>query len=76
MTRYMFSISSGVGMRRMGVVQSDDFAGALSTLESQVTAESGDVLEIGVPGFPPARFQAVSFENQPVSWFPQGRLAA
>lgn len=76
MANFMFSISTGEGMRRVGVVQSDDFAGALDVLESHVQAGAGDVLEIGVAGFPPARFQAVSFEGAPLSWRPQGLMAA
>lgn len=76
MTRYLFSISTDEGMRRVGVVQSDNFAGAMSVLESQVRVGAGDTLEIGVPGFPPARYQAISMEGAPLSWRPQGLLAA
>jgi hypothetical protein len=76
MARFMFSISNGAGLRRAGVVQSDDFASALSVLESEVPTDAGAVLEIGVPGFPPARYRAVSLEGAPLAWLPQGQLAA
>ena len=76
MARNMFSISTGEGMRKAGVVQSDDFAGAMTVLVSKVPVGAGDMLEIGVPGFPPARYQGVSMEGAPVAWRPQGQMAA
>ena len=76
MTRYMFAISTGQGMRKAGVVQSDNFAGAMTVLESEVPVGAGDMLEIGVVGFPPARYQAVSLEGAPIAWRPQGLMAA
>lgn len=76
MARFMFSISTGEGVRKTGMVQSDDFAGAMSVLESQMPADEGDMLEIGVPGFPPARYCAVSMEGAPLSWRPHGLMAA
>ena len=76
MARYMFSISTGEGMRKAGVVQSHDFAGAMTALKSEVPVGAGDMLEIGVQGFPPARYQAVSLEGAPVAWRPQGQMAA
>jgi hypothetical protein len=76
MARYMFSICTGDGVRKAGVVQSDDFNSAMSVLESEVPPDAGAVLEIGVPGFPPARFEAASLEGAPLSWRPHGLLAA
>ena len=78
MPRFTFSISStGHEVRKVGVVQSDDFAGALTALEQQMAADAGDVLEIGVPGFPPAKFQAsLNIDGAIIEWHPHGRLAA
>ena len=58
MPRYEFSIGSS-DVRRVGAVQSDTFANALDVIATQADAETGDLLEIGVRGFPPARFQYV-----------------
>ncbi len=72
--RYMLSNSEEV--REAGVVQSETFAAALRAIHAQFTANEGDTLEIGVPGFPPARFQCVwSGEMGGASWRP-ARLAA
>lgn len=77
MPRFLFSLSSGEEVRKVGVVQSEDFAGALTALEHQVPAGAGDVLEIGVQGFPPAKYQAIfGFDGLSVEWLPRGRLAA
>jgi len=40
-----------------------------------VTASAGDMLEIGVPGFPPARFECVSGLGENM-WRPTGLMAA
>jgi hypothetical protein len=58
MPRYEFSIGSS-DVRRKGAVDSDTFKDALDVIAVQADAETGDLLEIGVRGFPPAKFQYV-----------------
>lgn len=77
MPRYMFSISAGDEVRRVGVVQSDDFTGALTALEQQMTPDMGDTLEIGVAGFPPARYTAtLNIDGNTLEWRARSQLAA
>ncbi len=58
MPRYEFTIGSS-DVRRKGAVDSDTFKNALDVIAAQANAEAGDLLEIGVRGFPPAKFQYV-----------------
>jgi len=58
MPRFEFSIGSSE-VRRKGAVESDSFKDALDVIAVQADAETGDLLEIGVRGFPPAKFQYV-----------------
>ena len=78
MSRYQFAISSGPeSVRQAGFVESDSFDEAVVLLGEKIPVRTGDSLEIGVLGFPPARFQCVSSARggKPV-WMPEGRLAA
>ena len=77
MPRFQFSLSSPETVRQAGIIQSDSFADALSTLAEELAVEEGDTLEIGVKGFPPARFEYVwSPDDGTQSWRFAGRLAA
>ncbi|HET9797149.1 MAG TPA: hypothetical protein VFP90_04145 [Gemmatimonadaceae bacterium] len=78
MSRFQFAISSGPeSVRQAGVVESDSFDEAVVLLGEKIPVRTGDSLEIGVLGFPPARFQCVSSArgSTPV-WMPEGKLAA
>ena len=77
MSKYQFAISSGPEfIRRAGVVESDSFDEAVVLLGEKITVQKGDSLEIGVSGFPPARYQCVgAMKSRPI-WVPEGRLAA
>ena len=78
MSRYQFAISSGPeAVRQAGVVECDSFDNAVVLLGERIPVQTGDSLEIGVIGFPPARFDCVGAvkSGRPV-WVPQGRLAA
>lgn len=75
MPRFQFSLRSSSAVREAGVVQSDTFAEALTAIDEHVTATEGDMLEIGVPGFPPARYECVSGLGENM-WRPTGLLAA
>ena len=77
MSKYQFAISSGPeSVRRAGVVESDSFDEAVVLLGTRITVHTGDSLEIGVHGFPPARFECVGESRRGAIWMPQGRLAA
>jgi hypothetical protein len=76
MSKFRFSVS-GTDSRQEGVVESESFLAAVDALAGHVWVHKGDVLEIGVLGFPPARYECVSdaLEGSPL-WVPAGRLAA
>jgi hypothetical protein len=59
MSRFRFALSNAA-VRQEGTVESDTFANAVDTLWHHVDVKRGDVLEIGVLGFPPARFECVA----------------
>ena len=76
MTRFEFALKSPDEIRQAGVVQSESFNDALSLVSKNVTVQEGDTLEIGVAGFPPARFAFVPSESvEAVSWRPIGLAA-
>lgn len=77
MSKFQFAISSGPeSLRQAGVVESDSFDDAVVLLGQKIPVQAGDSLEIGVFGFPPARYQCVgAVRNGPI-WAPEGRLAA
>ncbi len=78
MSTYQFAISSGPeSIRQAGVVESDTFKDAVTLLGERIPVRAGDSLEIGVAGFPPARYECVGAvkSGRPV-WVPAGRLAA
>lgn len=78
MSKYQFAISSGPeSVRQAGIVESDSFDDAVLLLGQKIPVRAGDSLEIGVAGFPPARYECVSAvkHGRPV-WIPQGQLAA
>ena len=78
MSKFQFAISSGPeSIRQAGVVESDSFDDAVMLLGTKVPVSAGDSLEIGVAGFPPARYQCVgAVKNGFPVWVPEGRLAA
>ncbi|MBA3671533.1 MAG: hypothetical protein H0W68_05860 [Gemmatimonadaceae bacterium] len=78
MSTFQFAISAGPeSVRQAGVVESSSFAEAVILLGEKIPVSTGDSLEIGVTGFPPARFQCAGAgrKGRPV-WVPEGRLAA
>ena len=78
MSKFQFAISSGPdSIRQAGVVESDSFDEAVVLLGERVPVQEGDSLEIGVFGFPPARYECVgAVRGGRPMWVPQGRLAA
>jgi hypothetical protein len=59
MSKFRFALSNAV-VRQEGTVESGTFAEAVDTLWQHVDVKRGDVLEIGVLGFPPARYECVA----------------
>ena len=76
MPRFKFALSGPEEVREAGIVQSESFAEALSAIGDQSALTEGDTLEIGVPGFPPARYHYVGMVRGKRSWRPAGQLAA
>jgi hypothetical protein len=76
MPRFHFTIGRPDALGEMGAVQSDSFDDALEALAEQAAPSVGDVLEIGVPGFPPARYEYVKVGRRTRAWKPAGLLAA
>jgi hypothetical protein len=76
MPRFHFSLGTTEAIREAGAVQSDSFDDALEALAEQSDAHVGDVLEIGVPGFPPARYEFVRAGRHKRGWRPANPLAA
>jgi hypothetical protein len=75
MSKYCFSLS-GADARREGIIESESFRGAVDALAEHVDVRRGDLLEIGVFGFPPVRYECVGeIEKLPV-WMPASPLAA
>jgi len=76
MTRFEFALKSPDEIRQAGVVQSESFNDALSLVSKHVTVQDGDTLEIGVAGFPPARYAFVPSDTiDAVAWRPIGLAA-
>ena len=78
MSKYQFAISSGPeSIRQAGVVESDTFDEAVLLLGERIPVQEGDSLEIGVFGFPPARYECIgsAHSGRPM-WVPFGKLAA
>ncbi len=76
MSQYRFSVS-GLESRQAGVIESDSFVDAVDALGQHVEVRRGDVLEIGVLGFPPAMYECVGeIESGFPVWMPKGQQAA
>jgi hypothetical protein len=76
MSKFCFSVSN-IESRRDGEIESDSFSDAVDELGRQIVVSKGDLLEIGVYGFPPARFECVGLIKTRPIWFPSGgRMAA
>ena len=75
MSKFCFSVSN-TESRHEGVIESPTFLEAVDALGDHVDVRMGDVLEIGVTGFPPARYECVGeIQSLPV-WMPAGPIAA
>jgi hypothetical protein len=60
MATYTFSLGNATDTRQAGIIETQSFDEALKLVGERMSVAQGDTLEIGVKGFPPARFQCVS----------------
>lgn len=72
MPRFQFSLGKEGTVREAGAVTSDSFGDALDAIAEQSSAAEGDTLEIGVAGFPPARFELIKTGRRSRGWRPRG----
>lgn len=76
MSQFRFSVR-GLASRQDGVIESESFVAAVDALGQHVTVKAGDILEIGVHGFPPAVYECIGEAKAGAPlWMPSGRLAA
>jgi hypothetical protein len=77
MPRYQFSVGRDGVVREAGAVLSESFHDALTAIAERSSVTHGETLEIGVEGFPPARYEFVmaTLGNRG-GWTPASRLAA
>jgi hypothetical protein len=59
MSKFRFTVMNRA-VRQEGMIESRTFTEAVDGLWKHVDIHHGDVLEIGVLGFPPARYQCIS----------------
>lgn len=76
MPQFSFALTTLGDVREMGVVQSESFSDAITAIEEHAAPKQGDRLEIGVAGFPPARYECVPGFRGSNAWRPSGLLAA
>jgi hypothetical protein len=76
MTRFTFSLSKSGVASDAGAVISESFTDALDALAREPAIAVGDTIEIGVPGFPPARYQCIPLDPLRRGFQPVPRLAA
>jgi hypothetical protein len=78
MATFTFSLSTSEDARQAGLIQSTSFDEALRLVGERMTVSQGDTLEIGVKGFPPARYECVeALLDGTVFWQPAStKLAA
>jgi hypothetical protein len=67
MSKFRFALSNAA-VRQEGMVESDNFAQAVDSLWEHVEVRRGDVLEIGVKGFPPARYECIGEIDEKPFW--------
>jgi hypothetical protein len=71
MATYTFSLGGQDDLRQAGIIHSQSFDQALQLVGQRVAVSRGDTLEIGVKGFPPARYECVeSMFDGSVIWQP------
>jgi len=76
MPQYVFSlITADQDAGEVGTVDTATFTDALRLLSGRLTAKRGDRLELGVTGFPPARYDFVGSIPGAAVWKAAGTVA-
>ena len=76
MATYTFSLSTSDQARQAGIIQSGSFDEALRLVGERMPVNRGDTLEIGVNGFPPARYECIEASlDGNVFWVPSSLAA-
>ncbi|MGH7719584.1 MAG: hypothetical protein ACREON_12175 [Gemmatimonadaceae bacterium] len=77
MPSFQFTVRTADLVEESGIVTTESFGDALTAVTEHYSASEGTTLEIGVRGFPPARYECVlSMGSGHASWRPSGLLAA
>ena len=76
MPRFKFSIGGPEGVRHAGFVQGQRFEDVFAAIGGEFEATHGDILEIAVSGFPPARYTMSASLGGVGGWQPANRQAA
>ena len=76
MARYQFVLGTSGEVRKAGIIDSETFSAALEAINENVPVSLGDTLEIGVSGFPPARFSWLLTADEPIPAWRPARAAA
>ncbi len=76
MPRFKFAIDRDGAVRQAGAVQTDSFDDALSAIAEHSSVIDGETLQIGVEGFPPARYEYVRAAFGDGLWRPQSQRRA
>ena len=76
MPRFQFSVGKAGVVREAGAVLTESFDDALHAIAEQSDVSEGETLEIGVPGFPPARYDFVAPTLGDAGWRARTSLAA
>lgn len=73
MPKFEYALTTAETLRSAGVVVSHDFTEALTTIQENASIGNGDVLMLGVEGFPPARYECVGMTPNEDGWTPVWR---
>jgi len=77
MPSFQFTVRTADLVEESGIVTTESFGDALNAVTEHYSPSEGTTLEIGVRGFPPARYECVlSLNSGRAAWRPSGLLAA
>jgi len=76
MSTYTFSLGNATDTRQAGIIHSESFDEALRLVGERMSIAEGDTLEIGVKGFPPARYECISSMLDGTVFWQPAKLAA
>lgn len=77
MPRFWFALCRGENIRGTGTLTASSLCDALRSVSRRGAPVAGDSLEIGLEGFPPARYECVFRDfDTPLAWQLVNRMAA